>query len=175
MQAEQAVRAGAAGRCNARVHMGADSKQGSHAHFAGTVYGGRMRLLMLPGRCTQTSLRGCSRGARTPGMRRGMRAPRQAPAHPLCLGAPLGSEADRGNGPPARGGRACMISAHSGPTMCTPTTLSLSAVTSSFIIALAGLPEMVFFIGLECGIRVRTPHSPRVITLRRPQCCCNWG
>ena len=48
-----------------------------------------------------------------------------------------------------QGERACMISAHSGPTMCTPTTLSLSAATSSFIIALAGFPEMVFFIGLR--------------------------
>ena len=48
-----------------------------------------------------------------------------------------------------------MISAHSGPTMCTPTTLSLSAATISFIIAFAGFPEIVFFIGLHDSRRER--------------------
>lgn len=48
-----------------------------------------------------------------------------------------------------------MISAHSGPTMCTPTTLSLSAATTSFIIAFAGFPEIVFFIGLQDSWRAR--------------------
>lgn len=42
-----------------------------------------------------------------------------------------------------------MISAQSGPIMCMPTTLSLSASTMIFMKPLPSFPETVFFIGLH--------------------------
>lgn len=43
----------------------------------------------------------------------------------------------------------CMISAQSGPIMCTPMTVSVFASTRIFMNPLPSLPEMVFFIGLQ--------------------------
>lgn len=54
--------------------------------------------------------------------------------------------------------RTCMISAASGPTMCTPTTESVSLCTIIFIKVRSCLPESVFFMGLN--LDTYTSSSP---------------
>ena len=56
-----------------------------------------------------------------------------------------------------------MISAHSGPIRCTPTTFWLSDATSSFMKPRPSFPLIVFFIGL-----IRQAQAPRIQPNQNP-------
>lgn len=58
----------------------------------------------------------------------------------------------------SQGVRTCIISAESGPTMCTPTTASVSACTIIFMSVRSGRPDSVAFIGLN--LLTKTLSSP---------------